>query len=109
MLLKAVVAVTLFTSLVGASDVFSVRSYKDPETKAKIPVNGQLFSNGDPKLLLQMAAKQMRKEDHRCAIPLLEVKPPKTNDSMAHHYAGPSHNPDSAAILPPVPVCDGWK
>src|ERR1700733_8834906 len=110
MFLKPVVAVTLFTGLLSAagpndSNVFSVRSFVQPETKAKVPLP-QLFGNLDPKFLL--AGPQMvGRNNGKCAIPLVEAKPPKTNDAMAQ-FAGPSR--DSSGVMPPpLPACKGWN
>ena len=105
MLLKTVVAVTLLTSSLSASDLFSVRSFTQPDTKAKIPVDGKLFST-DEKELKGMVSNLIVPEHHECSIPLLSAKTPKTHDKIAQ-FAGPSgHNPDpGSTIAPPVPAC----
>jgi hypothetical protein len=110
MFLKTVIAVTLFTGLLSAagpndSDVFSVRSFVQPETKAKVPFP-QLFANPDPKFLLAKPQRVAR-NNGKCAIPLLEAKPPKTNDAMAQ-FAGPNRN-SSGVMPPPLPACKGWN
>jgi hypothetical protein len=113
MSLKIIVAVTLFSGLLDAagpndSDIFSVRSFLSPETRKKLPITGQLFGNGEPKLLEpNLLAAEPRKSD-KCAIPLLEFKAPKTNDSMAMLPLGPSHA-SSSVIAPPLPACKGWR
>ncbi len=99
MFLKAVATATLFTSLLGATDIFSVRSFVDPKTKAKIPVTGQLLGGDGPQILV---IEEPRNTD-KCAIPLLAAKPARVNDNMAQ-LAGPSH--DRASLMPPpVPAC----
>jgi hypothetical protein len=105
MFFRTAVTVTLFTSLLGATDIFSVRSFRDPETKAKIPVIAQLFTTSDQLDLLAQGAATQKTE--KCAIPLQQAKPGKIHDNMAQ-FAGPSH--DSASIMPPpLPACKNWK
>ena len=112
MFLRTVVAVTLFTSLLGAaepanSDIFSVRSFTDPKTKAKIPVNAQLFANADVQKLPEKALKEAKLSNGDCAIPLAEVKPAKSHDGIAQ-FAGQSH--DAGGVMPPpIPACKGWN
>ena len=74
MFLKTFLAVTLFTSLLPAagpsdSDVFRVRSFIDPETKAKIPITAEIFGATKTKLLAALA-----QQEKGCAIPLRELK-----------------------------------
>jgi hypothetical protein len=112
MFVRTLVAVTLFTSFLGAagptdSDIFSVRSFLNPNTREKIPVTGQLFSNGELKLLVAELAKAEPRKSDKCAIPLQEFKAPKTQDSMAMPV-GPSG--DSASVMaPPLPACKLWN
>jgi len=105
MFLKTVVAVTLLTSALSASDLFSVRSFTQPDTKAKIPVDGKLFST-DEKVPSRMAENLKVEGMRECSIPLVTVKTPKTNDKIAQ-FSGPNGvNPDpGSTIAPPVPAC----
>jgi hypothetical protein len=114
MFLKIVVTTALAASLLGAAepsrpDIFSVRSFLNPETKAKIAVSGQLFSDGRdlPEQLLRQTLKDEAKRSDKCAIPLTQVKAAKTHDHMTQ-FAGPIH--DSAGVMPPpLPACKDWK
>jgi hypothetical protein len=104
MFLKVVAVVTLFTSMLGATDIFSVRSFINPKTKAKVPITGQLFGAGSPQIWVVEEAP--RKND-KCAIPLLAAKPGKVNDKIAQ-IVGP--NLDKASVVPPpLPACKGWQ
>jgi hypothetical protein len=105
MLLKILGAVAVFTSLLGAagpgdSDVFSIRSYLQPNANKKFPITGQLFANGEPKLL----GMEPRKNG-LCASPLLEYKARPTNDAIGLPLR---RAPDSISVPPPVPVCKNW-
>jgi hypothetical protein len=108
MFVRTVVTVTLFTSLLGATDIFSVRSFSDPKTKAKIPVTAQLFAGEKPEALLKEALKVVVTLDNQeCAIPLLEGKAAKTKDRLAQPGGG---NFDSGGVMKaPVAACKGWN
>jgi hypothetical protein len=104
MFLKTVVAVTLLTSSLSAADLFSVRSFTQPDTKARIPVDGKLFSMNQEDLKRIVASLKVP-DIRECSIPLLTVKTPKTNDKIAQ-FSGPNSNPDpGSTIAPPVPAC----
>jgi hypothetical protein len=107
MFVRGLVFVTLFTNLLGAagqsdSDILSVRSFLNPNTKEKIPVTGQLFSDKVPELLTE----ELKKND-KCAIPLLEWKVGKTGDKIAK-LVGPARVDPSSVTPPPVPACEAW-
>jgi hypothetical protein len=109
MFLKSLLAVTLFTSFLGAagpgdSDIFDVRSFFPGQTKKKLPVTGQLFGNDAPKIL---AAEVMAKND-KCAIPLTELRAANTGDKIAKPV-GPVKVDPSSIMAPPMPVCEGWN
>jgi len=109
MFLKTVVAVTLLTSSLSASDLFSVRSFTQPDTKAKIPVDGKLFSTDEKDLKRTVAKLVVPEMNRECSIPLLSAKTPKTNDKIAQ-FTGPNGvNPDpGSTIAPPLPACKNW-
>jgi hypothetical protein len=105
MLLKSLVAVTLFTGSLGAaetgaSNVFNVRSFLKPNTEERIPVTAQLFAK-PPKVVTKE-----RVANGHCAIPLLELKANKTGDPMARATA-PSK--DSSVKAPPILACENWN
>ena len=108
MFVRTVVAVTLFTSLAGATDIFSVRSFTDPKTKAKIPVTGQLFSSPKPEELLKQTAKDAAARGNgECAIPLLEARTSKTGDQLSRPNGS---NPDPGSVVKaPMAACKGWN
>jgi hypothetical protein len=113
MFVRTFVAVTLFTSLLGAaepanSDIFSVRSFTDPKTKAKILITGQLLGNGEPRDLLAQSLTPPNQKNDKCAIPLLQATPAATHDRIAKSV-GPEHLDADSVFLPPMPACKGWK
>lgn len=71
MFLKSVVAVMLFTGLLGATDPI------DHETKAKVETARRA--------LAKLAAETL-KNNSPCAVPLLEAKRPKISDPMAKFF-----------------------
>lgn len=107
MFLRSFVAVTLFTSWLGAaeeanSNVFSVRSFRAiPHPNEMIPFSGRFLENGEPK---RPAAEA--EGVHKCAIPLLELRAGKTGDRIGRP-AGKIDN--SLVIAPPAPVCENWN
>jgi hypothetical protein len=108
MFLKSILGATLFTNLLAAaepstSDVFNIRSFRDPTIKAKVPVTAQLFGGNEGKMLAMEAEK-----NDKCSIPLPEVKTRKTGDSMAMPV-GPMKVDPAAVIPPPVPTCKAWN
>ncbi len=109
MFLKGVVTVILFVGALvaadpNATDLFSVRSFRDPTTKAKIPVTPQLFAGDPPKIFMPEA----RAKTEQCAIPLLEMKIGKTGDSMALPV-GPNKVDSASVVPPPMPACKRWN
>jgi hypothetical protein len=114
MFVRTVVAVTLFTSLLGAadsksSDIFSVRSFTDPKTKAKIPVTGQLFASADAntKVLKQALKEALELGGQQCAIPLTEAKVAKTKDRLSQ--PGGDNFDRGSVVKAPVAACKGWN
>jgi hypothetical protein len=107
MFLRTALTVTLFTPLLTATDLFSVRSFRQPGTKAKIPVTAQLLTNVDERDLLTQTEKVAALKPEMCTIPLQQAKPAKTHDNMTQ-FAGP-HADRSGVMSPPVPACRNWK
>ena len=106
MFLKGVITVSLFAGALaaadfGASDIFTVRSFRVPAAKEKIQVTAKLFET----------VPDLRAESRNsatCVIPLREFKPdwPESKDPMAKPV-GPIRDP---AVKPsPIPVCKGWQ
>ncbi len=124
MLLRTTVSLALFTFLANAADpaakpqgndIFSVRSFAQRETKAKVPVTDSLFTDGKNNFLSLkgpgqelLSARVQAGSLHQCAIPLLEAKPRKTNDPIAK-FLGPNRSPSPGTMPPPIPACRNWR
>jgi hypothetical protein len=105
MFLRTMATMTLFSAILpAADDIFTIRSFHQPETKAELPMTGALLTPESAKRVLTQA---LQEQPQQCAIPLLQAKPGKVHDNMTQ-FAGP--NPDRASIMPPpLPTCKNWK
>jgi hypothetical protein len=101
------IAVAFASALVaaepGAKDLFSVRSFHNPETTDKISLAPQPPDARQPVIIHAANVQQ----NGPCAIPLLEFKPTWSakKDPMAV-FTGPV---PSGETVSPMPVCKSWK
>jgi hypothetical protein len=105
--MKSIIAVAFASALVAAEprpkDLFSVRSFHNPETTDKISLAPQPPDLPQPIVIHAADVPQ----NGQCAIPLLEFKPnwSAKKDPMAV-FTGPV---PSGGTVSPMPVCKGWK
>ena len=120
MLAKILLTMTVFGGLLGAmgaddADVFTVRSFTNPNVKKRIPtpeilspqgltpqrLTLQILGDNGPNILASVA-----RTSSSCAIPLLEAKAAPAPDKIGRAMPPIS---DAIAKAPPVPECKDWK
>jgi hypothetical protein len=112
MLLRNVVGMTLIICGMGLakasdSNVFTVRSYVNPQTKKEVPYSPQILDSKNLNEIVT-AVNQGLKRVVQCASPLRELKA-ESGEKIDPMGLATGPGSDPITKVSPVPACEGWK